>query len=142
MDLLLTVINSCLESLSGEVKRVTLSSATSLKDVYGMGRGDLKRTKEVYDWRDTRWLSIDDAAKEFEKAGIDSYNEFTPDSIRALKRINPQLEVQLAREGSPCVYVKKDGADLEAIAEMIEDSKKVGADEVHVRNNEIRLWWD
>jgi hypothetical protein len=142
MDYLLNVINSCLVSLSGEPKRVRLSSATSLKDVYGMGRGDLKRTKEVYEWRDSTWYSIDEAARRFEQAGITEYNEFTPNSIRALKRIDPQLEVQLAREGSPCVYVRKDGADLEAISEMIEDSKKVGADEVHVRNNEIRLWWD
>jgi len=142
MDYLLNVINSCLESLAGEPKRVRLSSATSLKDVYGMGRGDLKRTKEVYEWRDSRWLSIDDAAREFEHAGIDSYNEFTPNSIRALKRIEPKLEVQLAREGSPCVYVRGGKRPLEEIAEMIEDSRKVGADEVNAENNEIRLWWD
>jgi hypothetical protein len=88
-------------------------------------------------WRDNRWLSVDQAVKEL--AGImESYNEFSPKFLLKLLDINPNIKVQLAREGSVAVYLK--GITAQQLIAKLGDGF---ADEIDDwKDGTLRLWWD
>ena len=86
----------------------------------------------------TRYLPRDEAKLVMEQ-WVKQYNEFTPD---VLSRLPAWAEVRIAREGSPCIYVKLPyGSD-----KKLPTAKRLAADErdemMLQSSHVVRYWWD
>lgn len=62
-----------------------------------------------------------------------SYNKF---EAKLLEKLPEDVQIYLARENSPCIYVDGDHEAILAVAEQML------ADEIDIERGMIRLWWD
>ena len=93
-------------------------------------------------WRSSQWMSPQDWIAQM-KVVCPSYNEFKPSRVAKLL-LDPNakgIEVQPAREGSVCVYIKGEPEILDWIKVYSDTIAK--ADEAHIQGDgTLRLWWD
>jgi len=86
----------------------------------------------------TRYLPRDDAQAVMEQ-WVQGYNNFTPS---LLSRLPADCEVRIAREGSPCIYVKipwGSKVKLPTAKRMAADER----DEMTLQSSRVvRYWWD
>lgn len=94
--------------------------------------GDLNNLKtQNLGFKASEFVPRDTAFAIIEKAISRGYNEFNPSLI---KKFGKDTEIQIAREGSVCLYVK--GNDLPTLEEL-------NADEYHnLSDGTTRIWWD
>jgi len=82
-------------------------------------------------WKDTTIFSKKEAMNIMKKALPGGYNEFTPELI---DKLPADAKIQIAREGSVCLYVKTTGKLNKA---------SLKADELdQVSPGNWRIWWD
>lgn len=99
------------------------------------------------DYKATHWLPVPLACLAM-ATGVRWYNEFGLEALSHISRLFRSGEMLVAREGSPCIYIKvgntysqvEDGIinppELESLREM------VCADEASIDNGVLRLWFD
>jgi len=105
---------------------------------YADSRGEPGRRLK---WRSKDWVELERAEDEFFAAGVDSYNEFSPDLLPRIREYVGNVFVQPAREGSPAVYVKI-GHPIE-IKHLEQMKHDLLIDMVSVQpDGTLRLWWD
>lgn len=94
--------------------------------------GDLNDLKtRNLDFRASKFVPRDSAFQIIEKAISKGYNEFRPSLI---KKFGKDTKIQIAREGSVCLYVKGDN---------LPSRKELNADEYHsLSDGTTRIWWD
>jgi len=111
------------ESINEAVKEVNLGK-------------DPKSFAKAYDgsntmWKNTTMFSKTDAMNIMKQALPDGYNDFTPQLI---DKLPADAKIQIAREGSVCLYVK-------TTTKLSKASLK--ADELdQVEPGLYRIWWD
>ena len=82
-------------------------------------------------WKDTTLFSKKEAMDIMKKALGGGYNEFRPELI---DKLPADAKIQIAREGSVCLYVKTTGKLSKA---------SLKADELdNIGNGVYRVWWD
>lgn len=84
------------------------------------------------DFKASEPVMRDEAIRIMKKAIPGGYNLFEADILKA---IPADREIVIAREGSPCVYVK--GDELSASV-----GHSMTCDELTFDFNETRIWWD
>ena len=70
-------------------------------------------------------------------AGVEQYNEFY---FGCLAKFDDNCTIQIAREGSVCLYVTRKGEYVEM--PTAQDVKADEMDEVPGEDNVFRYWWD
>ena len=95
-------------------------------------------------FRDDKWLILDDWETEMYFATPDDYNAFRATSIADTLRYllndkTQRIKLQIAREGSVACYIS---ADLDTLQLIATSAYGLLADEADIINNELRLWWD
>ena len=93
-------------------------------------------------FRDDRWLSLDEWEECMLLACPDGYNGFNAYEIAEVIRMTLEGDVddvrlQVAREGSVACYISGDVNLLKKIRNLVHYF-----DEADIKNNELRLWWD
>lgn len=98
----------------------------------------------AYDLRDlhfrsSKWMSPAEWAQQM-KVCCPSYNSFSANKVSRWLAAFGGIEVQPARELSPCLYVKGDEATLKSMQAMAK--QMANADEANIDGGVLRLWWD
>lgn len=97
-----------------------------------------------YDFeRDLDWPGIYTDVDTFRKQVklVGSYNAFEESAMESLISIvGPKVQYRLGREGSVVVYVKPVTKELARKIRKV--TKDEGPDEVDLKGDELRLWWD
>jgi hypothetical protein len=97
-------------------------------------------------FRASGWVTPE-VAIQIMKVACPGYNEFTPDTLRYFEDFEG-VKIQLAREGSVCIYVRGMPIHQGSCTHM---RKALGADECNwiseqddnfADSNVIRVWWD
>jgi hypothetical protein len=84
-------------------------------------------------------LNPRDTSRIMVEAIPDGYNDYNQEVLlQVLNIIGKNARYYIAREGSPCLYIKPGrnvwGSDFSKLERL--------ADEVSIGNNGLRLWWD
>ena len=87
------------------------------------------------DWKANEWVSVDEAIDLLKAAGVNTYNDF---DVNCLKALPENSKICIAREGSVCLYLR----DVEPHFFTKDIWNEMFFDEISVKNDEIRLWWD
>lgn len=115
------------ESINEAVKEVNLGKdPKSFAKAYGSN----KHGSNI-EWKNTAMFSKKDAMNIMKQALPDGYNDFKAELI---DKLPADAKIQIAREGSVCLYVK-------TTTKLSKASLK--ADELHqVEPGLYRIWWD
>jgi hypothetical protein len=90
-------------------------------------------------FRSSTWMSPVEWTQQM-KVCCPSYNSFSANKVGRWLAAFGGIEVQAARELSPCLYVKGDESTLKSMVAMAK--KMAGADEADIDGGVLRLWWD
>ncbi len=104
-----------------------------IKQVYADSRLPFQRAVKIrsLSYRSSETVTPKEAKEIFLKAGVFSYNEFRPE---ILDKFPADSQIQIAREGSVCLYAK--GGKLPERDEVLADEMDVNFD------GWVRYWWD
>lgn len=123
---------------------LTMGMVGKARQVYADAQDDRHRPADYYERRELHWksnqpVSPADFAKLIHAAVPEGYNDFDPRRVSDIFLRHKDVCIELAREGSPTVYVSGPLAALNRLKDL---QDKLGADEAHIKNGRLRLWWD
>jgi hypothetical protein len=96
------------------------------------------------DYRASEAVNSDDLIEIINKAIPDGYNNFNSQSLNQIASIfGIKAQYWIARENSPCLYVKPDPTKIVWFNRPRIGVEELGADEMTLQpDGTIRLWWD
>ncbi len=96
-----------------------------------------KYSTRKLDFRCEYGVPVDIAITILSMAGVEQYNDF---NFECLAKFDDNCTIQIAREGSVCLYVTRKGSYVEM--PTAQDVKADEMDEVSGEDNVFRYWWD
>lgn len=90
-------------------------------------------------FRSSQWYTPDEFYAIMRQAIPQGYNEYNTDRVYGVFANGlSDIEIQIARESSPCLYIRGNSDTLK----KLQRNKQLRANEADIESGILRLWWD